>query len=48
LKKSDLINLDLPVKALLEQVQSVQPDLPSEWGFIGDTGHWVFVWKKEG
>ena len=47
LKKSNLINLDLPMKTLLEQVQSVQPDLPPEWGFIGDSGHWVLVWKKE-
>jgi ATP-dependent 26S proteasome regulatory subunit len=47
LKKSNLVNLDLPMKSLVEQVQSVQPDLPVEWGFIGDTGHWVLVWKKE-
>jgi len=47
LKKSNLVNLDLPMKSLLEQVQSVQPDLPTEWGFIGDSGHWVLIWKRK-
>ncbi len=47
LKKSNLINLDMPLKSLFEQVQNAQSGLPSDWGIIGDSGYLVLMWKRK-
>lgn len=47
LKNSNLINLDMPLKSLFDQVQHIQTDPSSEWGLIGDSGHWALVWQKK-
>jgi hypothetical protein len=47
LKQSNLINLDIPLKSLVEQVQKVQPDPSADGGIIGDSGHWALVWKRK-
>ena len=47
LKNSNLINLDMPLKSLFDQVQNIQADPSTEWGLIGDTGHWALVWQKK-
>jgi len=47
LKSSQLINLDIPLKSLFEQVQHIQPEPSSDWGLIGDSGHWALVWQKK-
>lgn len=47
LKDSNLINLDMPLKSLFDQVQHLQTDPSSEWGLIGDSGHWALVWQKK-
>lgn len=47
LRNSNLINLDMPLKSLFDQVQNIQADPSSEWGLIGDSGHWALVWQKK-
>ncbi|GLV59273.1 hypothetical protein KDH_61000 [Dictyobacter sp. S3.2.2.5] len=47
LKSSNLINLDMPLKSLFDQVQNIQTDPSTEWGLIGDSGHWALVWQKK-
>lgn len=45
LRQSNIINLDMPLRSLFEGVQNLQPDPSTGWGIIGDSGHWVLVWK---
>ncbi|GCE06054.1 hypothetical protein [Dictyobacter aurantiacus] len=47
LKNSNLINLDMPLKSLFDQAQNIQTDPSTEWGLIGDSGHWALVWQKK-
>jgi len=46
LRKSNIINMDMPLKNLFDQMQTLQME-DSGWGLIGDSGHWVLVWKGE-
>lgn len=45
LRKSNIINMDVPLKTLFENIQTLQPDPSSSWGVVGDSGHLVIVWK---
>ena len=45
LRNPDLINMDMPLKTLFEQVETLQPDPSTGWGVVGDSGHLVLVWK---
>lgn len=45
LRKSNIINMDMPLKTLFENIQALQPDPSSSWGVVGDSGHLVLVWK---
>jgi hypothetical protein len=45
LRKSNIINMDMPLKTLFESVEALQPDPSTGWGVVGDSGHWVLVWK---
>jgi hypothetical protein len=45
LRRSNIINMDMPLKTLFESVEALQPDPSTGWGVVGDSGHWVLVWK---
>jgi hypothetical protein len=45
LRKSNIINMDMPLKTLFESVEALQPDPSAGWGVVGDSGHLVLVWK---
>jgi len=46
LRKSNIINMDMPLKTLFENIQTLQPDPSTGWGIVGDSGHLVLVWKS--
>lgn len=46
LRKSNIINMEMPLKNLFDQMQTLQTE-ENGWGLIGDSGHWVLVWKGE-
>ncbi|HEY4388562.1 MAG TPA: hypothetical protein VGN34_29270, partial [Ktedonobacteraceae bacterium] len=45
LRDANIINMDMPLKNLLDQIEDLQPDPSTEWGVIGDAGHMVLVWS---
>jgi hypothetical protein len=47
LRKSNIINSDMPLKTLFESIEALQPDPSSGWGVVGDSGHLVLVWKGQ-
>jgi hypothetical protein len=47
LRKSNIINMDMPLKTLFESVEALQPDPSAGWGVVGDSGHLVLVWKGQ-
>jgi hypothetical protein len=47
LRKSNIINMDMPLKTLFESIETLQPDPSTGWGVVGDSGHLVLVWKGQ-
>lgn len=47
LRKSNIINFDIPLKTLFEQIETLQPDPSTEWGIVSDSGHLVLVWADK-
>ncbi|HTK11565.1 MAG TPA: hypothetical protein VL485_30615 [Ktedonobacteraceae bacterium] len=45
LRDANIINMDMPLKNLLEQIEDLQLDPSTEWGVIGDAGHMMLVWS---
>jgi hypothetical protein len=44
LRKSNILNMEVPLKTLFEQLETLQPDPSSGWGVVGDSGHLFLVW----
>lgn len=47
LRRSNILNLEIPLRTLFEQVETLQPAPSTGWGIVGDSGHVILVWKSE-
>ena len=45
LKKDNLINMDTTVRSLFQQKGM---KIPSEWGLLMASGHWILIWRRKG
>src|SRR5579883_1969656 len=45
MKRSNIINMDTPLKSLLAKGQIT---VPKEWGLLLSSGHWLLIWRRKG
>ncbi|GER86452.1 hypothetical protein KDW_06140 [Dictyobacter vulcani] len=45
LKKDNLINMDTTLRSLFQQSGM---KIPSEWGLLMASGHWILIWRRKG
>ena len=44
LRRSNILNMDAPLRTLFEQLETLHLDPSTKWGVIGDSGHLALVW----
>lgn len=47
LRRAKIINMDAPLKSIIDQLKELQPETATGWGVLEDSGHMVLVWSGQ-
>jgi hypothetical protein len=47
LRRANIINMDTPLKSIIDQLKDLQPEAATGWGVLEDSGHMVLVWSGQ-